>query len=324
MINSPLNPGRSQQLPQLPQPPQLGGVLASFTAFLLWGILPIYWKTLDSYSAGQILLFRIIASFIFLLFLVLLTKQLNSTLKTLKNKRLFIAFAFASLALSGNWLIYIWAVNSGHIVDSSLGYFLTPLVNTVFGLLFFKDRLSRLQWIAICLAVLGVSCQLIMLGRLPWIALFLALSFGTYGVLRKKEPVDSIPGLFLETLILTPLALTALIWFWKNNYQGLFQINLQLDPFLLATGVVTTVPLLLFAYGAKRLRLTTLGLMQYIAPTGQLIIGVFIYKEELSLAYLFSFAFIWAGLIIYSLESLRVYRRRRIDNKEKDITREVC
>ncbi len=295
---------------------QAYGLAAAFSAFFLWGILPIYWKTLADYSAMQILLFRIIASFVFLLFLVLLTKQLGPTLKVLKNKHLFPAFVFASLALSLNWLIYIWAVNSGHIVDASLGYFLTPLINTIFGLFFFKDRLSRLQWLSLCLAVLGVICQLVMLGRLPWISLALALSFGTYGMLRKKEPIESIPGLFLETLLLTPIALGLLVWFWANNSSGFFQIKLDFNIFLLASGIVTTVPLLFFAYGAKRLRLTSLGLMQYIAPTCQLFIGVVMYKEALSSGYLLSFAFIWAGLIIYSLESLRLYKRSRLATKK--------
>ena len=299
------------------QDQQLTGLAASFTAFFLWGVLPVYWKALADYSAMQILLFRIIASFAFLLLLVLLTRQLGPTLQVLKNKRLFIAFSFASLALSANWLVYIWAVNNGHIIDASLGYFLTPLINTMLGLFFFKDRLSRLQWVSICFAVLGVSCQLIMLGRLPWITLILALTFGTYGMLRKKEPVESIPGLFLETLILAPIALGLLVWFWANSCPNFFQIKLHFNFFLLASGIVTTVPLLLFAYGAKRLRLTSVGLMQYIAPTCQLFIGVMVYKEELNSGYLVSFAFIWAGLILYSLESLRIYKRSRIFPNQK-------
>ena len=314
--NSPITPKACLNSPSstknAPGPtPQLAGLGAAFGAFALWGVLPIYWKVLVNFSAIQILLYRIIASFVFLLILILLTRQLRTSLAVLKNKRLLITFTCASFILSANWLIYIWAVNSAHIVEASLGYFLTPLVNTVFGMLLFKDRLSRLQWLALSLAVLGVGCQVLMLGRLPWVALVLALSFGAYGVFRKKEPLESIPGLFLETLILTPPAIGLLIWFWANPSQDIFLIQPSFNFFLLGSGIVTTVPLLLFAFGARRLRLTSLGLMQYIAPSCSLFIGVALYKEPLTSGHLLSFAFIWLGLIIYTLESLRLYKRSR-------------
>jgi chloramphenicol-sensitive protein RarD len=286
---------------------QAAGLGAAVGAFILWGVLPIYWKLLSHLSPLLIILHRVFWSFIFLLLLMLKDKRTLACLALLKNRRTFLTTSLRSLLLTANWLVFIWAVNNGHIVETSLGYFLNPLMNTLCGALFFKERPNMPQYIAILFALTGVGIQLFAFGRLPWIALSLGSLFAVYGALRKADPVDSISGLFLETTTIIPLISAALLWFHFNGGTGL-DASLPQTLLIMSAGVLTSVPLMLFAFSAMRLSLTTVGLVQYIAPSMTMLIGVFIYAEPVTSVHLASFACIWTALLIYSIESLRQYR----------------
>lgn len=281
-------------------------LLAALSAYAMWGVLPLYWKTMSAVPAFEILLHRIFWSFIFLLLLVCCTKQLKSCLGVLQERKKSLLLLASSLCLSANWLIYIWAVNNEHVIDASLGYFLTPLLNMCMGVLIFRDRPNRLQWCAILLAAAGVSCQVIMLGKLPLIAISLALSFSAYAVLRKINTVDAVSGLFWETAFMLPLVFAAFALLHMNG-QTHFDVPALLLIMLMLSGIITTVPLVFFTYSAKRLSLITLGLLQYIGPSLSLAIGVFIFKEVLQAGHVVSFVLIWLALALYSAESIRIY-----------------
>ena len=287
------------------------GGLAAAAAFIIWGVLPIYWHWLSNISAMEILCHRIFWSFFFLFWLLQQSGKLRETLQAARNPRILLSALCSSTLLTGNWFIYIWAVTHGLIVESSLGYFITPLVNVLLGVLFFRDRPRRIQWIAIGLAVFGVLYQLIAVGSLPWIALLLAGSFGLYGMMRKKAAMESLPGLFIETAI---FALPALLWLLYLQAQGtgnFFTVPLADQVLLIGAGVITSVPLVLFGYGTRRLSLTTLGLLQYLAPSLAFCIGVFLYNEHFSISEAVTFGCIWAALAVYSAEGLHTYRRKK-------------
>lgn len=293
------------------QSEQTRGVLFALGSYLCWGLFPLYWKPLQLISPIQILCHRIVWSAVFLL-LVLVVKQHWQWLVPFRHepKKLAI-FALSSTTLSLNWLLYIWAVNSGRIVESSLGYFINPLVSVILGRVVLGERLGLLQKIAVGLAAIGVCWMTLQLGSLPWVALGLALSFGLYGLLRKQAPLPSLEGLALETFILAPFALIALIVFEWRGMGSFGHVGLTTNSMLVGAGVVTAVPLLLFAHGARRLTLASMGLIQYISPTLQLLLGVLLYHEAFDQARLIGFAFIWSGLVIYTMTSLRSLLRSR-------------
>ncbi|MDR2892348.1 MAG: EamA family transporter RarD [Deltaproteobacteria bacterium] len=284
------------------------GLWSALVAFNIWGVLPIYWKLLSFISPQLILLYRIFWSYVFLLAIVLKSGKLRQTFALLKHRRTAITVTVCSILLTGNWFIFIWAVNSGHIVETSLGYFLNPLINMILGVIFFRERPDPLQWLAILIAFSGVAVQVWIFGRLPWIALSLGTSFALYGMLRKTETIDSVPGLFLETSVMFPLVTAGLIWFWINGDTSLIT-SVPQTLLIMCAGIFTSIPLLLFAYSAQRLSLTTLGLTQYISPSISLLIGVFIYGEPLTSGHLISFMLIWIALAIYTFESIRLYRK---------------
>jgi chloramphenicol-sensitive protein RarD len=219
------------------------------------------------------------------------------------------AFVFTALLLSANWLTYIWAVSTGHVVDASLGYFITPLVNVALGYSILGERPRRTQWIALGLAAAGVLWLAVAAGAWPWIGLVIGLSFGAYGLLRKIAVIGSLEGLTLETLILAPAAAVAMAWWWGGSPTSFPAPDLATNAWLIGLGPATTVPLLLFAVAARRLPLTTLGLFQYLSPTIQLVLGVWIFDEPFTLARLCGFALIWAALALYTLDSWRIARR---------------
>lgn len=294
--------------PSRPENEQAQGLVAALSAFVMWGVLPIYWKTLIFIAPLTIMLHRVIWSFAFLLLLEIKAGRLRSTLAALKDKRAAALTATRSLILGLNWLIFIWAVNNGHIVETSLGYFLNPLLNTLCGALFFKERPNFLQGCAILLALTGVGVQVAIFGRLPWIALSLASLFAAYGAMRKADPRRAVSGMFLETALITPLALAGLLWIaLSGDITGLGE-SLPRLLLIMSSGLVTSLPLLLFAHSTQRLSLTTLGLAQYIAPSLTMVIGVFIYQESVTSGHMLSFACIWAALALYTFESLRLYR----------------
>ena len=287
------------------------GVLYTIGAFFIWGLFPLYWKPLHQVPALQIMCHRVVWSALFVAMILLWQRNWAWLGQALREPRRVAIFALSSLLLSGNWLIYIWAVNAGHVVEASLGYFINPLVNVLLGRVFLSERLTRPQTIAVALAALGVSWITFHAGALPWIALSLAGTFGLYGLLRKKAPLPSLEGLALETFLLTPLALGLLLWFqWQGN--GAFgQLGFDKDALLMGAGVVTAVPLLLFASGARRLKLATVGLIQYLAPSIVLALGVWLYGEPFDQAHAVGFTLIWLALALYSGHGLLSYWKER-------------
>jgi len=293
------------------QSEQTRGVLFALGCYLCWGLFPLYWKPLHFVAPLQILCHRIVWSAVFMLLILTLKRHWGWLQPFYQEPKKLAIFALSSTTLSLNWLLYIWAVNSGHIVESSLGYFINPLVNVLLGRLVLVERLNGLQKLAVVLAAIGVCWMTIQLGSLPWVALGLALSFGLYGLLRKQAPLPSLEGLALETFLLAPLALLALLWFEWRGTGSFGHVGLQANSMLIGAGVVTAVPLILFAHGTRRLKLATMGLIQYISPTLQLLLGVLLYHEAFDQSHLIGFAFIWAGLVIYTLTSVRMLLRER-------------
>lgn len=293
------------------------GLPATALAFSLWGLLPIYWKLLDRVPSFQILCHRTIWSLFFLLILLLCLKRLGEVSTALRLRRNLLCLAGGAVTLAANWGIYIWAVTNNHLIESSLGYYITPLVNVVLGCLVFKDRLKPLQIAAVALALAGVLVMLVRYGHFPWLALCIAVSFGLYGMFRKLAAVEALPGLFLETVLLSPFMLAFLI---REEYLGLgafLHNGAGIDGLLLLTGVVTSVPLLLFVYGARRISFITVGLLQYITPTMGFILGCFVYHEVFTASHAMGFGFIWAALALYTFDGLRRYKHDLKNRQEE-------
>jgi len=286
------------------------GTLYALGSYALWGFLPIYWKLLKGVPPLEILSHRMVWGLLVLLGL-LAYKQRWAWLGTLRYKpRTVMTFVATAVLLSGNWYVYIWAVNAGFIVETSLGYFINPLVNVLFGAIFLGERLRGWQKVAIVLALLGVLWLTFSYRALPWIALTLAVSFGLYGLLRKTAELESLEGLSLEMMILFLPAVAYLVYSGVMGDLSLGRVSALQNVLLVMTGVVTAVPLLLFAMGARRVTLTTLGILQYLAPTCQFLIGVFVYDEPFSQTQLVGFGLIWLALAIYTSEGIVVARRK--------------
>lgn len=279
------------------------GILNAIVVYVLWGFFPIYWKFLHDVPALQVIGHRIGWSFVLLFAYILLTRQWTDFRSAAFNWKTMGIYSIAAILLSFNWLIYVWGVNAGFIVETSLGYFINPLLSILLGVSFLRERLRPVQWMPVGLAVLGVGYLTFVYGRLPWIALSLAFTFGFYGFVKKLSPLGSLYGLTLETGIVFPAALLYLA-FVEFSGSGAFLHNGTLvDIFLVGTGLVTTIPLLMFASAAKQIPLTVVGLLQYIAPTLQFLIGVLVYKEPFDLTRLIGFAMVWLALIIFAVES---------------------
>ena len=279
------------------------GIWYGVGAYVLWGFFPIYWKFLHSVPALQVIGHRIGWSFILLAVYVLVTKQWQDFRSVAFKAKTVGIYSIAAVLLSINWLIYVWGVNAGFIVETSLGYFINPLLSVLLGVIFLRERLRSLQWIPVGLAAVGVVYLTFVYGRLPWIALSLAFSFGFYGFVKKLSPLGSLYGLTLETGIVFPIALIYLAIVGVNGSGAFLKTGILVDVFLIGAGVVTTIPLLMFASAAKQIPLTIVGLLQYIAPTLQFLIGVFVYKEAFDLAHFIGFAIVWVALIIFAAES---------------------
>jgi chloramphenicol-sensitive protein RarD len=286
----------------------LGGGYAA-SAFLIWGISPIYWKALRAVPALEIILHRMVWSFFFLVPLIIIMRRWQEFIDTLKNHRTLLIFLFTALIIGGNWLLYIWAVNNDNLLQASLGYYINPLVNVVLGIVFLKERLRAPQILAVVLATAGVLYLTIYYGEFPWIALTLAVSFGLYGLIRKVAPVGSLVGLAVETLLLSIPALVYLFYLDSQGQGSIFRVSLKLDLLLMGCALVTAIPLLFFTLGARRLYLSTIGLLQYIAPSCMFILAVFLFHEPFSSAQVVTFILIWTALAIYSTDSVRYYRK---------------
>jgi len=276
------------------------GFLAGMGAYLIWGVLPFYLRLLQGVPAPDVLAHRILWSVLVMVLLIAGLRGWDKLAAALRQPRLLLMLFASALCITVNWFVYTWAVLAGHVIDTSLGYFINPLVSVLFGVVLLGERLSRLQWVAVALAALGVAVLAIERGALPMVSLGLALSFGVYGLIRKQAAVDAATGLFVETLMLAPLAL---IWI-STTPQGFTGWPVPTMFTLALGGVATAVPLLLFGIAARRLPLSTLGLMQYVAPTMVLVEAVLIFGEVLDPARLAAFCCIWAGLAVYTL-SLR-------------------
>jgi chloramphenicol-sensitive protein RarD len=280
-------------------------------AYTLWGFLPIFWKALHSVPALEILAHRMVWSLTFVLVVLTLKRRWTWLKPALHNRRILITFLATGALLSLNWFTYIWAVNAGYIVESSLGYFINPLVNVLLGVIFLGERMRGWQWTAVSLAAVGVLYLTFHYGSLPWIALTLAFSFGFYGLLRKTAPLEALEGLGMETAVMFVPAVSYLIYLELTGRAAFGHGSWTTTFLLLLAGVVTAVPLWLFALGARRVTLVTLGLLQYIAPTLQFLIGVFVYNEPFSRAQMLGFSIIWLALLLYSAESVVTARKRR-------------
>ncbi|MDZ7761774.1 MAG: EamA family transporter RarD [Desulfovermiculus sp.] len=284
----------------------LAGLLAGIGAFGLWGLLPAYWKALGEVPAPEIFCHRVLWCLVFVGIVLTWQRRLRDLAMSRRSLGL--------LSISGgllciNWLTYIWGVNAGYVLDASMGYYINPLVNVLLGCIFFQDRLRPLQILAILLAATGVGYMVYSFGRVPWIALTLALTFGFYGLIRKKIAVESLPGLSIEMSVLCLPALAYLAMRHGHGLGALGGIDVRVDLLLIGAGAVTAVPLLLFAFCARRLRLVEVGILQYLAPTGMFLLGVFAYNEPFNVSRLLSFIFIWTGIAVYVLESVWFFKR---------------
>lgn len=286
------------------------GILYALGAYLAWGFLPVFWKAVHLATPLEILSHRIVWSLLFLLGVLTMLRQWRWLQRVATDRRILLTFALTSLVLSINWLTYIWAVNADHVVESSLGYFINPLVNVVLGVVVLHERLRWGQWAAVALAAAGVVYLTISLGTLPWIALTLAFSFGIYALMRKTASLNSLEGLTLETLFMIIPALGYLLYLEATGRGTFGHVSPTLTLLLFVTGVITAVPLLLFAAGARRIPLSLVGLLQYTTPTIQLLLGVFLYHEPFSASKLVGFVLIWLALALYSGENL--WHRRQL------------
>jgi len=281
------------------------GILYGIAAYAMWGFFPIYWKLLKQIPSGEILVNRILWSFVFLVLVLSLRRQWSWIGKVRTDGRVLLTLIFAALLLAVNWFTYIWGVNNGFIVETSLGYFINPLVSVLLGVAVMRERLRIMQIVAVAIAALGVLYLTINYGSLPWIALTLALSFGVYGLIKKRTRLGSIESLTGEMAVLLAPALFFLIYSIINGSQRYLDIEPLTVLLLVGSGIVTTVPLLFFSSAAKQIPLSTIGLLQYIAPTLQFLIGVFIYQEQFNNQRLIGFVIIWLALLIYSADSVR-------------------
>jgi chloramphenicol-sensitive protein RarD len=280
------------------------GIAAASGAYILWGLLPVYWKTLKTVPAHEILCHRMSWSLVFMLLLMVGLGRLHRVLPLLREIRVLRTFAVSSALLAVNWLIYIWSVNSGYIVEASLGYYINPLVTVAFGVFFLKERLRSGQWAALVLAGSGVAYLTFVYGQFPWIALSLAMTFATYGLLHKKTTVASTEGLCLETLLFFFPAAAVLLWFEFKGTGAFFHAGTVPSLLMVGTGLVTTVPLLLFTYAAQKIPLSLLGILQYSAPTINLLLGIFLYNEGFPHTRMIGFMLVWSALALFMLEGV--------------------
>lgn len=286
------------------------GLSYALLAYGSWGLSPIFWKLLAGIPALELVAQRTIWGLATFAGLAFWRGQGGAMRTALRTPRIARTLALTSLLLASNWLIFIYAIISNRVIDASLGYFMNPLVNVLLGMLLLGERLRRVQWLAVGLAAIGVLVLAMRTTGVPWIPLWLAGSFGLYGYLRKTVPVDALPGSTVEALFVTPIGLAYLLWLGPEGHFG--RVDMTMHLLLVATGAATALPLLWFTHAARRLTLTTLGFIQYFSPTLQLLLAVLVYGEEFTPARQQSFAFIWAGLLVFSVDSWRHARRRRL------------
>jgi len=285
------------------------GVLYAALAYTAWGLFPVFFKQLGNVNAFEVVLHRMVWSLVFLMGVLVVLRRWTWLREVARQPRVLAAFALSAVLLSANWSVYVWAVQNAHVVDASLGYFILPLVNVAFGFAFLHERPRPVQWLAVAMAAAGVVWLTLQAGRLPWVALVLAATFGVYGLLRKVATLGALEGLTLETLLLAPFAVGLLAWWAWHGQGALVQGNASTLGWLLLAGPLTAIPLLLFAAGARRIPMATLGILQYISPSLQMLLGVWLYGEPFDPARALGFYLIWLALVVYSLDGL--WRSRR-------------
>ena len=288
--------------------PATGSFFAASASYLLWGLFPLFWRLLAAVDATELIAHRVVWSLLFLLGVMAWQKRLLELGRACRERQNLYVHAMSGTLLTVNWLVYVWGVNNGHVIECSLGYFLVPLINVALGRWHLHERLRNAQLTAIVVAALGVALMVWRVGRFPWIALTLAVTFGFYGLLRKRSSLGPLVGLTLETLLLVPFAAGYLILRFVQNRGALGHVDAATTWIILSCGVVTAVPLLLFAKGARGLRMITLGLLQYLAPTCQFLLGWLLYNEAMGQARAGAFLLIWAGLAIYSIDAVLASR----------------
>ncbi|SDN39863.1 chloramphenicol-sensitive protein RarD [Paenibacillus sp. yr247] len=285
------------------------GLWYAILAYTAWGLLPVYWKSFDSLIAGEILSHRVIWSFVFMIILLTIGRsRWNEFRKMVTNGKTLLLIGVSSILISSNWLIFIWAVNNGHVIETSLGYYITPLINIMLAVLFLREKPSRSQWLAVALAGAGVLLATIDYGRFPWVSLSLAFSFGLYSLVKKRVSYDASIGLAGETAIVFPIAVAYIFYLHVSHHDSAWSLPPLSFVLLLLSGVVTALPLLWFAKAAARLPLSMLGFIQYIGPSITLLLSVFVFNEKFSPVLLISFSLIWTALIVYALASMRLAR----------------
>ncbi len=284
---------------------RVSGGFFALSAFLCWGMFPLYFKSVAEVPALEMLAQRALWVMVSIWPVILVLGWSKRVKAVFMDRRALRYIFWSGLLLTLNWLIFIWAIANGYVLQSSLGYFINPLFNIVLGVFVLGERLNRIQWGAIGLAGCGVAVMVIVLGEFPWIAISLALTFALYGLLRKQAPVDAMSGLFVETLLVSPLAIACLIWIWAIGDMVLSLDSGTLLYLVMLSGAVTATPLILFTAGARRLPLSVLGLFQYIVPTGHFILAVFVFGEPFTNWHLVSFSLIWTALALYTADTLR-------------------
>ena len=290
----------------------LVGLVNAVSAYLIWGLSPIYFKTLKAVPAFEILMHRMVWSFLFLLPFLFFNGRWSEFVGVFRKGRHLGALLITTLLVGFNWFLFIWAINHDHVLQTSLGYYINPLVNVLLGVVILGERLRPAQLLAVALAAVAVLNLVLSFGEIPWVSLGLALSFSCYGLIRKVVPVSSIVGLTVETFLLMMPAIGYLAYAHRTGSGTFLQIGMTTDILLISAALVTAVPLILFTRGARRLHFSTIGFLQYIAPTCTFLLAVFLWKEPLESARLWTFMLIWMALAIYSLDSVRFYRARPI------------
>ncbi len=287
------------------------GVIYGLACYLAWGLIPIYFKAVKQVAPLEILAHRIIWSVVFLAVLLQFRRGWPAIVETVRSRRTMLALFASTILIAGNWYTYIWAIGHDQVIMASLGYYINPLVSVLLGFVFLKERMRPLQWLAVAVAAIAVLYMTIMIGEPPVISLILAFTFAFYGLLRKVASVGALPGLAIETTMLLPFAVGFLIWSSQAGTMSFTNISTRIDLLLAAGGIVTAVPLLWFTNAARRLRLSTIGLMQYLAPTLQLLLGAAVYDEEMHSYRWIAFGGIWTALLIYTMDALSRQKRAK-------------
>jgi len=284
-------------------------MVLALSAYIFWGIHPIYWKLLQNVPSVEIVSHRMVWSFLFFAVIISARKNWKGLTEKIKKSSNIFILVLPAFLIGSNWATYIWAVNAGFIIETSLGYFICPLVSVFLGVLFLKESLRRIQWFSVFTAGLGVLVMTLFYGQFPWISVYLAVTWATYGLLRKKSPLSSVEGLLLETAVLSIPALIYLTYL-KTAGTSSFLINAETSLLLIGSGIISGFPLIIFIKGARMINLTVIGILQYVYPTLIFLIGAFVYNEVLNLSKLSSFIFIWTALIVYTAEGIFLYKKK--------------